>query len=152
MILRLIFNYLYLDRYYGYRNPHCEVDSRLKAFTRRPELFLQKDILDIGCNIGHITLSVARDLRAKSITGIDIDRTLINIARKNVKHYVNCVQSPASNEENDRRVSDSDANFFPKSMPISYGPVDIPGFTKHKHDKGFPYNVTFVQVTYVNDH
>lgn len=93
---------------------------------------------------------MARDLGAKSVTGIDIDRTLINIARKNVKHYVNCAQSPASNEESDKRVSDSDTNFFPKSMPISYGPIDIPGFTKHKQDKGFPYNVTFVQVTYVN--
>lgn len=137
---------LYRDRYYGYRNPGHEVDPRLKAFATRKELFLQKDILDIGCNIGHITLSVARDLGAKSITGIDIDRTLINIARKNVKHYVNCVQSPARNENGDR-TSDSDASFFPMSMPINYGPVDISGFTKHKQDKGFPYNVTFVQVS-----
>ncbi|XP_014468010.1 PREDICTED: 7SK snRNA methylphosphate capping enzyme-like [Dinoponera quadriceps] len=139
------------NRYYGYRNPHYEMDPRLKAFSGRKELFLQKDILDIGCNIGHITLSVARDFGAKSVTGIDIDRTLINIARKNVKHYVNCVQSPASNEESDRRVSDSDANFFPKSLPINYGPIDIPGFTKHKQDMVFPYNVTFVQGNYVLD-
>ncbi|KAL6437527.1 hypothetical protein ACFW04_004162 [Cataglyphis niger] len=136
------------NRYYGYRNPHHEVDPRLKVFAQRKELFLRKDILDIGCNIGHITLSVARDFGAKSVTGIDIDRTLINIARKNVKHYVNCVQSPASNEDNDKRDS-SDASFFPMSMPISYGPVDIPGFTKNKQHKGFPYNVTFVQGNYV---
>lgn len=138
------------NRYYGYRNPGHEVDPRLTAFARRKELFLQKDILDIGCNIGHITLSVARDLGAKSVTGIDIDRVLINIARKNVKHYVNCVQSPASNEGGDR-TSDSDASFFPMSMPINYGPIDIPGFTKHKQDKGFPYNITFVQGNYVLD-
>lgn len=136
------------NRYYGYRNPHHEVDPRLKVFAQRKELFLRKDILDIGCNIGHITLSVARDFGAKSVTGIDIDRTLINIARKNVKHYVNCVQSPASNEDNDKRDS-SDVSFFPMSMPISYGPVDIPGFTKNKQHKGFPYNVTFVQGNYV---
>lgn len=136
------------NRYYGYRNPHHEVDPRLKVFAQRKELFLGKDILDIGCNIGHVTLSVARDFGAKSVTGIDIDRTLINIARKNVKHYVNCVQSPASNEDSDKRDS-SDASFFPMSMPISYGPVDIPGFTKNKQHKGFPYNVTFVQGNYV---
>lgn len=136
------------NRYYGYRNPHHQVDPRLKVFAQRKELFLRKDILDIGCNIGHITLSVARDFGAKSVTGIDIDRTLINIARKNVKHYVNCVQSPASSEDNDKRDS-SDASFFPMSMPISYGPVDIPGFTKNKQHKGFPYNVTFVQVTHL---
>lgn len=133
------------NRYYGYRNPHHEVDPRLKIFAQRKELFLQKDILDIGCNIGHITLSVARDFGAKSVAGIDIDRTLIHIARKNVKYYVNCVQSPISNEDSERRDS-SDVSFFPMSMPISYGPVDIPGFTKHKQHKGFPYNVTFVQV------
>ncbi|XP_011644182.1 7SK snRNA methylphosphate capping enzyme-like isoform X1 [Pogonomyrmex barbatus] len=136
------------NRYYGYRNPHHEVDPRLKVFAQRKELFLRKDILDIGCNIGHITLSVARDFGAKSVTGIDIDRTLINIARKNVKHYVNCVQSPVNNEDNDKRDS-SDASFFPMSMPINYGPVDIPGFTKNKQHKGFPYNVTFVQGNYV---
>lgn len=133
------------NRYYGYRNPHHEVDPRLKVFAQRKELFLGKDILDIGCNIGHITLSVARNLGAKSVTGIDIDRTLINIARKNVKHYVNCVQSPVSNEDNSL-----DANFFPMSMPINYGLVDIPGFTKNKQHKGFPHNVTFVQVLCVH--
>jgi 7SK snRNA methylphosphate capping enzyme len=133
------------NRYYGYRNPHHEIDPRLKVFTQRKELFMRKDILDIGCNVGHVTLSVARDFGAKSITGIDIDRILINIARKNVKHYVNCVQSPASNEDNEKRDS-SDVNFFPMSMPINYGPVDIPGFLKNKQHKGFPYNVTFVQV------
>lgn len=132
------------NRYYGYRNLHHEVDPRLKVFAQRKELFFGKDILDIGCNIGHITLSVARNLGAKSVTGIDIDRTLINIARKNVKHYVNCVQSPVSNEDNSL-----DTKFFPMSMPINYGPVDIPGFTKNKQNKGFPYNVTFVQVLYI---
>lgn len=135
------------NRYYGYRNLHHDVDTRLTAFAQRKKLFMQKDILDIGCNIGHITLSIARDFGARSVTGIDIDRTLINIARKNVKHYVNYVQSPAPNEDNDQQ--DSDANFFPMSMPINYGPVDIPGFTKNKHHKGFPYNVTFVQVMYI---
>lgn len=130
------------NRYYGYRNSHNEMDTRLTVFAQRKHLFIGKDVLDIGCNIGHITLSVARDFSARSVTGIDIDRTLINIARKNIKHYVNCVQSPAGNEDSDHQ----DVNFFPMSMPINYGPVDIPGFTKNKSHKGFPYNVTFVQV------
>ncbi|XP_076647831.1 7SK snRNA methylphosphate capping enzyme [Halictus rubicundus] len=133
------------NRYYGYRNSHHDVDTRLTVFAQRKELFIGKDVLDIGCNVGHITLSVARDLAAHSVTGIDIDRTLINIARKNIKHYVNCVQSPAGNEDSDHQ----DVNFFPMSMPINYGPVDIPGFTKNKNHKGFPYNVTFVQGNYV---
>ncbi|XP_031788465.1 7SK snRNA methylphosphate capping enzyme [Nasonia vitripennis] len=135
------------NRYYGYRNQHQNLDTRLTVFTQRKELFYGKDILDIGCNIGHITLSVARDFSARSVTGIDIDKKLINIARKNVKHYVNCVQSPVSTEDGERK--EYDANYFPTSMLINYGPVDIPGFTKHNDHKGFPYNVTFVQGNYI---
>ena len=139
------FQYGNYNRYYGYRNSHRDMDPRLTVFAQRKELFIEKDVLDIGCNIGHITLSVARDLSARSVTGIDIDRPLINIARKNIKHYVNCVQSPAGNEDSRHQ----DVNFFPMSMPINYGPVDIPGLTKDKNHKGFPYNVTFVQGNYV---
>lgn len=134
------------DRYYGYRNPHHDVDPRLNAFAQRKEMFFGRDVLDIGCNIGHITLSVARDFAAHSVTGIDIDRKLIGIARRNIKHYVNCVRSPASNEEPASEARDCDASFFPMSMPINYGPIDVPGFTKNRDHKGFPYNVTFVQV------
>ena len=125
---------------------HQEVDTRLTVFAQRKELFCDKDILDIGCNIGHITLSVGRDFSPRSVTGIDIDRNLIKIARKNIKHYVNCVQSPASTTEDATCSKETDVNFFPMSMPINYGPIDVPGFTKDKSHKGFPYNVTFVQV------
>lgn len=126
-----------------------EVDPRLKAFIQRKEMFFDKDILDIGCNIGHITLSVGRDLSPRSVTGIDIDKDLITIARKNIKHYVNFIQSPASTEDGANN-KETDPNFFPMSMPISYGPVDIPGFIKDKSHKGFPYNVSFVQVIFFN--
>lgn len=135
------------NRYYGYRNPHHDVDTRLTVLAQRKELFAGRDVLDIGCNIGHITLSVARDLAARSVTGIDIDRKLICIARKNIKHYVNCVSSPASNDDGTGARRDCDASFFPLSMPINYGPIDVPGFSKNKDHKGFPYNVTFVQVS-----
>ncbi|KAK0077310.1 hypothetical protein PV325_004110 [Microctonus aethiopoides] len=137
------------DRYYGYRNPHHDIDPRLNVFSQRKELFFGKDVLDIGCNIGHITLSVARDFAAHSVTGIDIDRKLIGIARRNIKHYVNCVRSPASNEDAGNKNSECDTSFFPMSMPINYGPIDVPGFGKNKDYKGFPYNVTFVQGNYV---
>lgn len=65
------------NRYYGYRNPNREVDPRLKLFAEYPLLFHERDILDIGCNIGHITLSIARDFGAKSVVGLDIDKKLI---------------------------------------------------------------------------
>lgn len=42
-------------------------------------LFQGKDILDIGCNVGHVSMCVARDLGAKTVTGIDIDGNLIGM-------------------------------------------------------------------------
>lgn len=65
------------DRYNGYRNLNEFMDVRLKVFKRYPHLFYDKDVLDIGCNAGHITISVAKDLKPKSITGVDIDPKLI---------------------------------------------------------------------------
>lgn len=79
--------------YYGYRNTDGHTDPRLEAFRAHERLFANKDVLDIGCNIGHITYSVARDFGAKSVLGIDIDNKLIRIARKNVRYY--CTTSPA---------------------------------------------------------
>lgn len=135
------------NRYYGYRNPNHEVDPRLKCFTQYRHLFLGKDILDIGCNIGHITLSVARDFGAKSIVGLDIDKKLIGIARKNIRHYVNCSDSPRGDQDTQTNPEGQGDKFFPISMPILYGPVDVPGMNaENKQGKGFPNNVTFIQV------
>ncbi|KAJ8952143.1 hypothetical protein NQ318_018479, partial [Aromia moschata] len=114
--------------YYGYRNPNNDVDYRLRVFSHHPYLFENKDILDIGCNIGHITLSVARDFGARSITGIDIDPKLISIARKNIKHYVKTVESPRPDEAQIPKLSKTKSSFH----------------DTHK-GKGFPNNVTFKQ-------
>lgn len=46
-----------------------------------------KDVLDIGCNSGQLTLLIARDYEPRKIVGIDIDDSLIRIARKNIRHY-----------------------------------------------------------------
>lgn len=117
-------------------------------FSHHPYLYENKDILDIGCNIGHITLSVARDFRARSITGIDIDQKLISIARKNIKHYVKTVESPRPDEAQVARISETKSSeFFPISMPILYGAIDIPGFHDKPKGRGFPNNVTFKQVS-----
>lgn len=81
-----VFMYGNYSRYYGYRSPALEEDVRLSCF---PQTFFQgKDVLDIGCNIGHVTLLIARDWRPKRIVGLDIDGKLIGIAKKNVKHYI----------------------------------------------------------------
>ncbi|XP_019773192.1 7SK snRNA methylphosphate capping enzyme bin3 isoform X2 [Dendroctonus ponderosae] len=128
------FQYGNYNRYYGYRNPNNEVDYRLKVFGHHSHIFENKDILDVGCNIGHITLSVARDLNARTVTGVDIDPKLISIARKNIRYYVKTsLNSPARMEN----VSVSN-----RATCKSNRFHDIQG-------TDFPKNVTFKQCNYV---
>lgn len=53
------------------------MDVRLQVFEMHRHLFHHKDVLDIGCNVGHISIAVARTLGARSVVGIDIDPVLI---------------------------------------------------------------------------
>lgn len=117
------------------------------------DLFYGKDVLDIGCNIGHVTFSVARDFGAKSIVGMDIDRKLINIARKNIQYYINDVRMDLQSNPN-YQFNDYTSNIhnnsncnttqsFPASMSMLYGPINLPGMTISGQ---FPYNVSFIQV------
>ncbi len=46
-------------------------------------MFLNKDVLDIGCNDGSITLMIATKYFPKRIVGIDIDYRLVNKAIDN---------------------------------------------------------------------
>ncbi|XP_045473128.1 7SK snRNA methylphosphate capping enzyme bin3-like isoform X2 [Harmonia axyridis] len=127
------FQYGNYNRYYGYRNQNNEIDHRLKVFSHHPYLFQDKDILDIGCNIGHVTLSVARDFGAKTVIGIDIDDKLISIARKNIKHYVKSVNSPRADEllaQEEQKCS---------------------SFEDYSKNRGFPKNVTFKRCNYLLD-
>lgn len=107
------------NRYYNYRHPSDVEDVRLVAFREHLSFFAGKDILDIGCNEGAVTIAVARDLGPRSITGIDIDKGLIGRARKKL---VSLRQTAASNN-NLLRKDD-------KSMP-------------------FPFNVGFDHCNYV---
>lgn len=84
------------DRYYGYRNPNAK-DVRIVVFAEHPHLFDNADVLDIGCNTGIISIAVARELRVRSIIGIDIDKSLINRARQ----YMSVEIKAHSNSNND---------------------------------------------------
>jgi 7SK snRNA methylphosphate capping enzyme len=125
------------------------------VLAERTDLFYGKDVLDIGCNIGHVTFSVARDFGAKSVVGMDIDRKLINIARKNVQHYINDTAQSSSHlssnyhfkDYNSRSHNDPNRDIiesFPMSLPLLYGPINLAGMTI---SGTFPYNVSFVQVS-----
>lgn len=73
--------------------------------------------------IGLVSVTVARDLGARSVVGIDIDKGLVETARQRLRR---------SSKE------------FPPSMPIVYGPLDVPGV---QEANTFPHNLTFVQVS-----
>eukprot|EP00939_MAST-03C_sp_MAST-3C-sp1_P000199 g199.t1 len=92
---RQIFAYGNYDRYYGYRIKHStnfvrkdlkaewSADSRLELF--RSGMFREKKCLDIGCNAGYFTMSVAQRFEPVSILGLDIDHSLILKAKKILK-------------------------------------------------------------------
>ncbi|XP_025192130.1 7SK snRNA methylphosphate capping enzyme-like [Melanaphis sacchari] len=71
---------------YVYRNPD-DKDVRLNVLAYHLNLFYGQAVLDIGCNIGHVTFSLARDFGVKSVVGMDIDPDSISIARQNLQHY-----------------------------------------------------------------
>ncbi|XP_076024703.1 7SK snRNA methylphosphate capping enzyme isoform X2 [Genypterus blacodes] len=79
------------NKYYGYRNPGASEDQRVHVF--RPEWFQGKDVLDLGCNSGHVTLYIAKMLRPARILGLDIDSGLVHAARNNIRHYLSDLQT-----------------------------------------------------------
>lgn len=84
---KVVFQYGNYNQYYGYRNPGSITDNRIQCF--KSEWFEAKDVLDIGCNIGHITATIATKFKPTKIVGLDIDKKLIDIAKKNMRYYVN---------------------------------------------------------------
>ncbi|XP_020488994.1 7SK snRNA methylphosphate capping enzyme [Labrus bergylta] len=85
------FQYGNYNKYYGYRNPGSNEDPRIRVL--RPEWFEGKDVLDLGCNSGQLTLYIAKMLRPARILGLDIDNGLVHAARKNIRHYLSELQT-----------------------------------------------------------
>ncbi|KAJ0180588.1 hypothetical protein K1T71_003992 [Dendrolimus kikuchii] len=96
------------DRYYGYRNLNATMDIRLQVFEMHRHLFQNKDVLDIGCNVGHISIAVARTLGARSVMGIDIDPVLIGRASKNLRSFVPIPSEQAKIEEDKKPEVEED--------------------------------------------
>ena len=122
------------NRYYGYRNPKVPDDPRLKLF--HSEWFPDKTVLDIGCNIGNITLEVARNFSPKHVLGIDIDSSLIRAANKSLRCTIqeHVSKKPA-------QVSD-----FPMSFVVCHGPI-VSRTSPTEGRTGYPYNVQFKEVS-----
>lgn len=54
--MKKVFPFGNYDRYYGYRTENGEQDPRMKCLRR--EWFQSKKCLDIGCNIGKLTMEI----------------------------------------------------------------------------------------------
>lgn len=117
------------NRYYGYRNANDFEDVRLIAFRKHIDLFVDKDVLDIGCNYGAVTMAIAKEFSIKFITGLDIDKNLIGAARK---HVLANEQSILNN--NHSKTTQTDANHDSNQS------VDC---------NKFPRNISFKQCNYV---
>ncbi|XP_055300675.1 7SK snRNA methylphosphate capping enzyme bin3 [Sitodiplosis mosellana] len=93
------------NRYYGYRCEKNVEDVRLNALIQYEELFIGKEIVDIGCNDGSLTIALAKRLPINFISGIDIDANLIGKARRSVVHETQAIVN-----NNDKNVI-KQANF-----------------------------------------
>lgn len=72
--------------YYGYRHSSSDdIDSRVSLMEA--QWLHGKEVLDVGCNAGKVTLEVARTFNPRRIVGVDIDQSLIMTAKKNLKQY-----------------------------------------------------------------
>ncbi|XP_004617372.2 7SK snRNA methylphosphate capping enzyme [Sorex araneus] len=150
------FQYGNYCKYYGYRNPSCE-DGRLRVL--KPEWFRGRDVLDLGCNVGHLTLSIACKWGPSRMVGLDIDPQLIHSARQNIRHYLSeqLRLPPQTAEGNPGTESEGAASVpkrscFPASLTASRGPIAAPQVPLDGADTSvFPHNVVFVTGNYVLD-
>lgn len=131
------FQYGNYSKYYGYRNPGRCDDPRLDVF--KAAWFAGKDILDLGCNSGHLTLSIAKDLKPSRIVGVDIDGGLVHSARQNIRHFLSEDVLPSRKQH----------AHFPVSLAKCKGPIAAPPVALDRRLPHFPNNVTFVQGNYV---
>lgn len=121
------FRYGNYNRYYGKRLPDKTDDPRLSFFRR--EWFEGKDVLDVGCNIGSVTIFLAKEFNPHRVVGLDIDSHLIGVARKNVRNYLD---ETLTNEGE-----------YPESFSRQYGPISAPVSACGPESPKFPNNIVF---------
>ncbi|KAL4507978.1 hypothetical protein ABPG72_021351 [Tetrahymena utriculariae] len=96
--------------YYDHRYEKKWSDPRLKVLDRN--WFLNKEVLDIGCNDGSLTLQIAIKYFPFKIVGIDIDFNLINKAVGNYtlleKQQAKCKRNCDESEDNQSSQNQQD--------------------------------------------
>lgn len=128
------FNYYHLRKEFNnpfaVTNSFFQDDPRVDFFC--PDWFTDKSVLDIGCNAGRFTISLARRFQTKHVIGIDLDQHLIGVARKNIRHFT----------DKDTKLIGK----FPISFEANFGPISAPSTSTGPH---FPDNIWFFCENYV---
>ncbi|KAL7748489.1 hypothetical protein RI367_006184 [Sorochytrium milnesiophthora] len=82
--------------YYGYRHAsRSQSDPRLAQLQRA--WIAGKDVLDIGCNAGVVTVELAQRLEPRFVLGIDVDQQLVQQAQRHLRHVYSL--QPTDHEE-----------------------------------------------------
>jgi 2-polyprenyl-3-methyl-5-hydroxy-6-metoxy-1,4-benzoquinol methylase len=80
---------------------YLQLDCDLHAYFD-PIEFQNKRILDFGCGAGASTMNLARSFPASNITGVELCRNLLAVARKRNEFYrflnIDLIQSPSGTE------------------------------------------------------
>ena len=144
--------------YYARRHERDSLkqDDRLglifTVFCKHP--FTNLSVLDIGCNDGELTMEVAKHVRCASMTGVDLDFSLIQRARREIRAAVLAKQKEL-NEKKKERNDDRDPICI--SLRVVQGRLparvevddvdDTNDDEKEEEKEGelfqFPYNIMF---------
>ncbi|CEG77874.1 hypothetical protein RMATCC62417_12556 [Rhizopus microsporus] len=120
----------------------CYIDPRIDMLD--PELFKSKQILDIGCNTGNITIAIAKKREPAHILGVDIDESLIQKAENNIR-LVYSLSNPNTDSAELENPFDLTlkSHHFPLSMTHMFGFIPMAVPPDFKETENFPYNVSF---------
>jgi len=112
--------------YYGYRNVDRVEDPRLQLLSK--ELFEGRDVLDVGCNVGMVTIAIASTCLPKRILGMDVDQRLIGLAKRNVWRHM-------------------EENSYPSCLKTAFGPIAT-SLVSSSECSAFPHNILFQVVCF----
>ena len=109
---RQCFRYGNYHRYYGYRVGESLEDHRIAHLKR--EWFHGKRCVDVGCNEGLVSLSIAVSFGSTTMLGIDIDQWLVKKAREKLRRMRRAAAKAAArlereSEEAARAAADASA-------------------------------------------